>query len=470
MSKSSWFASKAKQLDKGRRRRGEERASASSAALSRSAGQLDLEAVVKALQAISSEIVLSRLIEKLLRIAVANAGAERGLLILIRSGEPRIEAEATTSTGRIEVAVRQAVVTPSDLPQSALHHVIRTQRSVLLDDATADNLYSKDEYVRRKRSKSILCLPIVKPAKLVGSLYLENNLAACAFTPERVKVLQLLAAQAAISLDNADLYSDLQRQGQNLRLMVDSVPGFLCTMTPRGEVEFANRGFLDYTGWTLEQLADWRPLLHPDEREMVMTRWIRSIESGDSYDIEHRIRGADGVYRWFVVRGLPARDADGYIVRWYILVTDIDERKKTHERLQRSEAFLAQGQRMSHTGSFGRSLFSETLYWSEETYRIYELDRSVEPTLGWLIGQVHPEDRARVQQTIEHATEQRNGFDIEYRLLRRDNSVKYLHVAVQTQENASGELEFVGAVTDITERKLAEANLSLIINTDTKVE
>jgi len=88
-------------------------------------------------------------------------------------------------------------------------------------------------------------------------------------------------------------------------------------MTARGEVEFVNQGILDYTGWTLEQLADWRPLIHPDEREMVMTRWIRSVETGNPYDVEHRIRGADGVYRWFHVRGLPVRDTEGRIVRWY---------------------------------------------------------------------------------------------------------------------------------------------------------
>jgi PAS domain-containing protein len=107
------------------------------------------------------------------------------------------------------------------------------------------------------RSKSILLLPIVKQAKLAGALYLENNLTPAAFTPDRVTVLQLLASQAAISLENAGLYFDLQREGQNFRLIVDSVPGFLVTMTPRGEVEFGNQGILDYTGWTIEQLADW---------------------------------------------------------------------------------------------------------------------------------------------------------------------------------------------------------------------
>ena len=194
---------KVKQLDERYPRLREERSLASSATIGPPVGQLDVETVVKASQAISSEMVLPALIEKLVRIAVENAGAERGLLILIRDGELRIEAEAITGPGGIEVAVRQAAVTPSDLPQSALHYVIRTQEGVLLDDASADSVYSKDEYVRQKHSKSILCLPIVKQAKLVGALYLENNLTAGAFTPDRVTVLQLLASQAAISLENA---------------------------------------------------------------------------------------------------------------------------------------------------------------------------------------------------------------------------------------------------------------------------
>ncbi|MGA2888437.1 MAG: PAS domain-containing protein [Terracidiphilus sp.] len=332
---------KVRQLDERYPRLREGRTLVAPATVGPPIGQLDVETVVKASQAISSEMLLAKLIEKLLRIVVENAGAERGLLILFRGGEPWIEAEATACQGAVEVAVKQAVVMPSDLPQSALHYMIRTQESVLLDDASADDLYSKDEYVRLKRSRSILCLPIVKQAKLVGALYLENNLAPFVFTPERVAVLHLLASQAAISLENAVLFTDLQR----------------------------------------------------------------------------------------------------------------------------SETFLAQGQRISRTGSFGRNILSEKLYWSEETYRIYELDRSDEPTLGWLIQRIHHEDRARVQQTIENATRQRTGFDIEYRLLTRDNSVKYLHVVVQALENASGELEFMGAVTDITELKKAERNLGLIIDT-----
>jgi tetratricopeptide (TPR) repeat protein len=137
-----WGAlSKVKQLDECYPQLHEERNPISPiATIGSSVGQLDVETVVKASQALSSEIVLPKLIEKLLRIAVEHAGAERGLLILLRGDEPQIEAEATTAHGSVEVTVRQAPVTPSDLPQSALHYVIRTRERVVLDDASVGTL------------------------------------------------------------------------------------------------------------------------------------------------------------------------------------------------------------------------------------------------------------------------------------------------------------------------------------------
>jgi len=451
---------KVKQLDELYPRLYEERDSTSRMAMNgTSVAQLDIETVIKSSHALSSEIVLPKLIQKLMQIALEHAGAERGLLILLRSDEPLIEAEATTGQGGIEVAVRQAAVTPSDLPQSALLYVIRTRERVVLDDATVANLYSDDEYVREKHPRSVLCLPIVKQTKLVGALYLENNLTPRAFTSDRVAVLEMLASQAAISLENATLYSDLQREEQNFRLIVDTVPGFLCTMTARGEVEFVNQGILDYTGLTLEELTDWRPLIHPDDLEMVVKRWTRSVETGHPYDIEHRIRGADGVYRWFHVRGLPLRDTEGRIVRWYNLIADIDERRKTHEKLQRSEAFLAQGQSLSHTGSFGWSVVSGEIYWSEETYNIFGDDRVVKPTLELIFQRIHPEDIGLVQRVLDKAIHEKADFDIEHRLLMPDGGVKHLHVVARALTTSSGSLEYVGAVTDVTAAKHAEHNI-----------
>jgi PAS domain S-box-containing protein len=242
-----------------------------------------------------------------------------------------------------------------------------------------------------------------------------------------------------------------------LRQTVDRIPGLVCTMTGGGEVEFANRRILEYTGWTLEQLRDWRPLIHPDEREMVVKRWRRSVETGNPHDVEHRVRGADGVYRWFAARGLPVRDREGRVVRWYILITDIDERKKTHEKLQRSEAFLAQGQQVSQTGSFGWNIANGELYWSEETYNIVEHDRTAKPTLNLVLQLTHPEDKDFVRQVLEHATRERKDFDIEHRLLMPDGRVKHVHITGRAMN--TGTLDFVGAIRDITEHTRAEEAL-----------
>jgi PAS domain S-box-containing protein len=178
-------------------------------------------------------------------------------------------------------------------------------------------------------------VPIVKQTKLVGVLYLENNLTPSAFTADKVAVLELLASQAAISLQNAVLYSDLQR----------------------------------------------------------------------------------------------------------------------------SEAFLARAQSLSHTGSFGWSVASGELYWSPETYNIFELDRAVKPTLEMILQRTHPDDRDLVLQTFDREFDAKSDFEFEHRLLMPNGSVKHLHVSARLLTTSSGNLEFVGAVTDVTAAKQAEEKI-----------
>ena len=140
--------------------------------------QLDADAVVKASQTLSSEMNLPSLIEKLLRLAVEHAGAERGVLILVHEDGPYIEAEANSERGRVELVIRPTLVATMDLPQSVLQYVLRTRERVLVDDASASQSPSEDDYIRGKRPRSVLCLPIVKQTKVIGALYLENNLTA----------------------------------------------------------------------------------------------------------------------------------------------------------------------------------------------------------------------------------------------------------------------------------------------------
>lgn len=167
---------------------------------------LEALTLIKASQALSSEIVLARLIETLLKIVVENAGADRGLLILPRGDIFHLAAEAASSDEGVSIQHRQTPVTAEDLPLSVLNFAARTRENVLLDDATLTHSFSADEYFAASHARSILCLPIIRQGRLIGMLYLENRQMPGAFTLEYIALLEHVAAQAAISIENAMLY------------------------------------------------------------------------------------------------------------------------------------------------------------------------------------------------------------------------------------------------------------------------
>jgi PAS domain S-box-containing protein len=231
--------------------------------------QLDVATVLKAAQAVSGEIVLDKLIERLMRIAVEHAGAERGLLVLFSGEEPQIAAEATTGRGLVDVTRHGTAVSPAALPGSLLHYVIRTRETVIIDDASAKNPFSADEYICQNLVRSILCLPMIKQSNLTGVLYLENNLASHAFTPDRISVLELLASQAAISLENARLYNDLQERETRIRRLVDANIIGIMTWAVDGRIIEANEAFLDMLGYGRDDLVSGQ--LH--RKELTPAEW-----------------------------------------------------------------------------------------------------------------------------------------------------------------------------------------------------
>src|SRR5262249_13837280 len=177
--------------------------------------------VLKVSHAVSGELVLDTLVETLLRTAIEHAGAERGLLVLPRSGDLWIHAEAHTSGSAVVVRLRETPVSAAALPESAVRYAARQHESVLLDDATARHPFAADASLQQ-HARSVLCLPLVRQGALAGLLYLENTLTAHAFPPERSAVLAVLAAQAAIALENTRLYRELQEREARIRRPVDA--------------------------------------------------------------------------------------------------------------------------------------------------------------------------------------------------------------------------------------------------------
>ena len=297
--------------------------------------RLDLATVIKVSEAVSGEIVLERLIDTLMRTAIEHAGAERGLLILPRGEEYRIEAEATTGSDSVNVVLRQAAVTAADLPSSVFHYVLRTRESALLDDAAGESTLAADEYIRGHRPRSVLCLPLLKQTRLVGLLYLENSLTPHAFTPARMSVLRLLASAAAVSLENTRLYGDLQEREARVRRLVDSNIVGVLIWNFDGRILEANDAFLnmlqygrddlvsDGVRWTDLTPAQWR---EGDERA---TADLRSTGTVQPYEKEFFRK--DGSRIPVLIGGalLDARENDGVA-----FALDLSERKRDEAEIR----------------------------------------------------------------------------------------------------------------------------------------
>jgi PAS domain S-box-containing protein len=305
--------------------------------------RLDVGTVLKASQAVSGEIELGELIKTLLRISIEHAGAERGLLILFQGDEPRIAAEATTGRGQVEVTLRQTAASPAELPESVLHTVIRTRQSVIVDDASVQNPFSAGEYFCHKHARSILCLPLVKQAKLIGALYLENKLASHVFTPARISVLELLASQAAISLENARLYSDLREREARIRRLVDSNIVGIVIWDIQGRIIDANQAFLDIVGYAREDLASlrWTELTPAEWRDVDDQAFAELHTTGTVQPREKEYFRKDGSrVPVLVARALFEWKPDEGVS----FVIDMTDRKRAEEKLRASERRLLDAQ------------------------------------------------------------------------------------------------------------------------------
>jgi predicted ATPase/C4-dicarboxylate-specific signal transduction histidine kinase len=324
--------------------------------------RLDLGSVTKALQAVSGEIVLEKLIETLMVIAVEHAGAERGLMILPRRHDYWIEAEAMTDRDRVKVHLQQREMRPSEVPESVLRYVIRTQQTVILDDASLDNLFSEDEYISRTDPKSVLCLPLIKQGKLMGVLYLENRLAPHVFTPARLAVLDLLASQAAISLENARLYADLERENLERQRVEEELRRSESLMAEGQRISrIGSWAWNLRTGklfWSAEQ---WRmfgldpdagemtfglftEFVHPADRSFVLETVNGAIRIGASFNLEFRISLPNGGVKYIQGAGHPVVAKSGELEEYIGAAMDLTEQKHAEEELRRKEADLRKSQ------------------------------------------------------------------------------------------------------------------------------
>jgi PAS domain S-box-containing protein len=302
--------------------------------------RLDLLSVAKASQAISGRILRDELIDALMRIVLENAGAQRGWLLLAHDDDVVVAAAASVEQQAVHVRRYEEATDPAvPLPLSILNYVKRSREHVLLMNATEPHPYAADPYFLSQHPRSVLCLPILRQSAPIGLLYLENNLASHTFTPDRVQVLELLASQAAISLDNAQLYADVRNSHARIRRLVESNIIGIFFWDLSGNITEANDAFLDMVGYSQQDLlvgkVNWEHMTLPeymaiDEQKVEEVRTTRTCTP-----YEKEFRRKDGSRVPVLVGAVLFDDAPDHGVAF---VLDLTERKRTEAERQARQA------------------------------------------------------------------------------------------------------------------------------------
>ncbi|QMS90511.1 AAA family ATPase [Nostoc edaphicum CCNP1411] len=323
---------------------------------------LDLAAILKAYQTLSSEIELEKLLSSLLLIVMEDAGADKCVFMLLR--DDRLLIKGSISEGTQPVVLQRLPIEESqDIPLKLIYKVLHNRQTVVLVDATADPTLANDPYIVRQQPKSILCSPILHQGKLMGILYLENNLAMGAFTSDRVELLSLLCAQAAISLENARLYERSQEYAQQLEQsfaklsasnsrfekLVDNVPGvvFQYCMSANGVISlsYISADCYSLLEITPEQaMFNWQffdNMVHPDDAVSYQQSQTQAIQTISPWQWSGRIITPSGIIKWIHGESRIQIFADGSMV-WDGLFVDINDRKVAELALQQKSLLLEQ--------------------------------------------------------------------------------------------------------------------------------
>jgi PAS domain S-box-containing protein len=276
--------------------------------------------------------------------------------------------------------------------------------------------------------------------------------------------LAVLAGLYRLRLRHLERQRDaLRKSEKELRDVIDTIPAMVWSTLPDGSNTYVNKRFVEYTGSLAEQTgrSGWQALIHPDDRERHAGKWMEAVATGKLHENEVRSRRSDGQYRWQLDRGVPLRDEDGNIVKWYGVTTDIEDRKRAEEALQRSQFYISEGQRVAHMGSwaFNAAGFE---YWSSELFRIHGLDPSGKPpTVEEYLALVHPEDRVFMEQGIAKMLDDHLAFDFTKRIVRPDGEIRHIRcVGIPVTQGGTFQ-GLLGTGMDVTDQERLTEELRL---------
>ena len=253
----------------------------------------------------------------------------------------------------------------------------------------------------------------------------------------------------------------LRSRQRELSVIIETMPGLVWCAFPDGELSYVNRRILDYFGVERNNVLSggWAHFLHPDDVAPVVASWSHSVASGEAFEVQARLRGVDGTYRWFHSLSQLGRDTEGNPAQWYGVMIDVDDSKRAEEKVEQAYLRLAEAQRVSKTGSFITDLVADDHNWSEETFRIFEFDPKAKVTVQMIRDMVHPDDLLSFDTVIAQGMKG-NDVDFVFRIVTPRGAVKHIRGMAHVLSQTEGHPLFIGALQDVTDSKVVEDTLN----------
>ncbi|MFZ4730195.1 MAG: PAS domain S-box protein, partial [Pseudanabaena sp.] len=420
---------------------------------------IDLATLLKASQAISEEIELSKLLDALLNIANINSGADKCVLLL--QAEPELQIVALVESGQPSQIFSSpiSIENSEDMAIGIVNQVKHSLEPIVLSDARQDPQFASDRYILKYRPKSVLCMPILKQGKLIGILYLENSLTIGAFTSDRLEVLNLICSQAAISLENAQLYQTLCESENKFRRLVEGANDMIWAANSDGIFTYLSPQFQTMFGFPIDEWVgqSLMKLIHPDDLEKAIAPARLALEEGKKHqNIEFRHLCQDGSYLWVTLNMTPIFDVNGSAIGLQGILRDISDRKKLEKEQTRLLRILE-----ASSDYIGTSSPDGQITWKNQRLRqLLNLEQN-ESLAGYQIQDCHPQwvldlfYREAIPQAI-----QQGYWTGETAILTPDGQEIPVSQVLMAHKAPTGELEYLSTIMrNISEQKRTEAAL-----------
>jgi len=421
---------------------------------------LDLHSVFKTSQTIAGEIALDKLLAKIMHIVIENAGAQNGFLILPSGDDWIIEAFANADQSNVQVLQSISIKENDMVSSGIIHYVAHTQETIVLSDAANEGNFTNDETIQQRQSRSILCSPLITQGRIIGILYLENNLTSGIFTPERLELLKILSSEMALALDNAQVYRNLEQSEKRFRATFEQAAVGIAHVSPEGKFLRINKKFCDIVGYSYEEMLNltFQEITHPDDVDADL-HYVGQVLNGEieTYSLEKRYFRKGGKIVWIHLTVSLVRD-EADQPQWFVaVVKDINERKQAEEELRRNRDFLKHLTSAVPDAIFSIKIPERTINWANDSYNImgYEPEEYIGQSTEKYYA--NPEDYTKVgslQQEAIHRGE--DMVSTEIMVLRKDGKVIPAELTATFYKEKGNVSRVTACVRDISKIKKSE--------------